>query len=634
MKIRAITFGIVYLLLTQLCNAQTCSGSLGDPVVKIDFGSGLTTQGPALASGITTYPYVAGTPADGQYTIASTTSGMFPGNWWVTTDHTGGSGGYMMIVNASYNADVFYTQTINGLCPGTTYEFAAWIMNLLTYPGIKPNITFNIETTGGTVLQTYTTGNIAESSSATWKQYGLTFTTPANQNTVVIKMINNANGGNGNDIALDDITFRPCGPSMVAGFGKAVSATYSNCTANPQKDTLTATVSTGYTNPQYQWQINTGSGWTNITGATATTYTFNQPAGLGNYQYRLASADGVNINTASCLILSNVISLTVTQSPVASAGSNGPTVCEGSTLTLAGNGGAFYSWTDPNGVQFSTSQNPVINNISLAQAGKYTVTAYLSGSPCTSQASVTIAVQPKITATVSPDVTICKGATTQLQASGGTTYTWSPATGLSDPNIANPVASPSDTTKYTVTATAGSCSSTATVTVNVIQPPVISAGGNKTVIAGQSVRLTASAKGKNLTYLWTPSTYLDDATLLAPLATPPSDITYTLHVTSPCTTVTDTTRVTVYTKVVVPNVFSPNGDSINDKWEIAGLVAYTESVLCVYTRNGQMIYTTTGYSKPWDGSYNGTILPEGVYYYTIDLKNGTPILSGYVTILR
>jgi gliding motility-associated-like protein len=635
MNIRVFTFGIILLVFSQICNAQTCTGSLGDPVIKIDFGSGAATIGPALGSGITTYAYATGTPNDGEYTIANTTNGMHPGNWWPTTDHTGNTSGYMMVVNASFNADVFYTQTITGLCPGTTYEFAAWVMNLLTYPGIKPNLTFTVKTANGaTILQQITTGNITESSSPTWKQYGLTFTVPITDNSVIIQISNNANGGNGNDLALDDITFRPCGPLLTAGFGSATSSTYNNCTANVQKDTLNATVSTNYVLPQYQWQVNTGSGWTDIAGATSTQYIFNQPAGIGNYQYRLASADGSNINSANCQVRSNIISLTVTQSPTATANSNGPTVCEGTALTLSASGGSAYKWTDPNGNQFSTSQNPVINNITPAQAGKYTVTVGLSGSPCTSQASVTIAVQPKITATVSPDVAICEGTSTPLQASGGISYKWTPSVGLSNDAIANPDASPTVTTAYTVTATNANCSSTASVTVTVIKKPAVSAGGDKKIVSGQSVVLNGSPSAAGLTYLWTPAATLNDPTSLTPIASPTVNTRYTLQVTSPCGTFTDSAMVKVYKAIVVPTAFSPNADGINDSWDISGLDAYTESVLSVYTRNGQMIYTTTGYSKPWDGTYNGKPVPVGTYYYIIDLKNIAPTMSGYVTVVK
>ena len=192
-------------LISVSLRAQLCTGSLGDPVVKINFGSGASTHGTELGSNITSYTWTtADFPNDGLYTIESRTN--TPSTWWTTTDHTGN--GYMMVVNASFSiTDFFYKNTVTGLCPNTTYEFAAWVMNLLRYTDTStPNITFTIETTDGTILNSYTTGDIPKQNSARWKQYGMYFTTPSDISTVVIRMRNNKVGAApGNDIALDDI---------------------------------------------------------------------------------------------------------------------------------------------------------------------------------------------------------------------------------------------------------------------------------------------------------------------------------------------------------------------------------------------------------------------------------------------
>lgn len=631
MRLLAFIIGMVFILLIQICDAQVCNGSLGDPVVKIDFGSGTVNPGPPLAPGITTCYYTFAVPNDGQYTIASSTNGMHINGWWQVPDHTGNPGGYMMIVNASFAPDVFYKQSISGLCPGTTYEFAAWIMNLLTYKGIRPNITFSIETLNGVVLKSFNTGDIIEGG-PTWKQYGLIFTTPINESSVVIKMSNNAPGGIGNDIALDDITFRACGPTLIAGLGSAGLAKREICVGNSQPDTLNGTTSAGYNHQAYQWQLNTGSGWSNIPGATSTQYIFNQPASAGYYQFRLASAEAENITSPGCITVSNTVILNVLKIPVAVITSNGPVICEGRTLSLSATGGTTYSWTDANGNPFSTDQNPSIPNITLAQAGKYTVTAY--NGPCSSQASVNINVVPAIKAFVSRDTTICEGTSIQLIASGGVKYKWTPAQGLSNDGISNPVASPVDTTTYTVSISNLYCIDTVSVRIRVIKKPVISAGKTKTINQGQSVRLMGSVKGNYSSYYWSPANYLDNPTSLTPLATPPASIIYTLHVISTCAIITDSVKVGVDEKITVPNTFTPNGDGINDIWEIKKLNTYDESKLYIYNRNGELVYSSIGYSIPWNGTYQGKPLPVGVYYYVIDLKGSISKVSGYVTIIR
>ncbi|RFZ85028.1 hypothetical protein DYU05_05335 [Mucilaginibacter terrenus] len=88
------------------------------------------------------------------------------------------------------------------------------------------------------------------------------------------------------------------------------------------------------------------------------------------------------------------------------------------------------------------------------------------------------------------------------------------------------------------------------------------------------------------------------------------------------------------TAIVPPNTFTPNGDGINDVWRIPALVSYPKCLVSIFNRNGKQITTSTGYNKPWDGTSNGKPLPTGVYYYVIDTRDGQPVISGSVTILK
>jgi len=119
------------------------------------------------------------------------------------------------------------------------------------------------------------------------------------------------------------------------------------------------------------------------------------------------------------------------------------------------------------------------------------------------------------------------------------------------------------------------------------------------------------------------------------MANPTDDITYTMTVTSQnCGISTSTVFVRVYKKVTIPNTFSPNGDGVNDTWNIDALVTYPESSVMVFNRYGKVVYKSTGYSKAWDGTYSGKALPGGIYYYIIDLKNNTQKLSGWVLVVK
>ncbi|OOQ57478.1 gliding motility-associated C-terminal domain-containing protein [Mucilaginibacter pedocola] len=649
-KLKVLIF-LFTLFAALQTHAQECKGGLGDAVINQDFGSG-TGFGARLPSTVTSYNYVAdGCPTDGNYTIARGTSGCFSSTWHtVLQDHTGNPNGYMMVINASDNPGQFFEQktTIGALCPNTTYEFAAWIMNLILPSACggsssQPNITFRIEAPDGRLLNPgadANTGNIQPTASPTWIRKSTFFTTPPGISEVVVRMVNNAPGGCGNDLLLDDITFRACGPVVQAGFAGTAAVTSQNvCEGQPASYDITATQGEGYTNPAYQWQrnFNNGAGWVDIPGATSNSLHVEFPASqLGQYQYRQGVAESSNISSLNCRVYSNPVTLEVTSYPTVPA--IPPTaVCESDVLTLTATGGVTYSWTGPG--LTATSQNPlIIPNATAEQAGRYTVTV-TSAAGCQTIGQADVTVNPKPVITISPAQTICKSASTTLTANapGAASYSWLPSAGLSNPNVANPVASPDATTTYTVTVVGtNGCSNTAQVEVKVIDRPTVNAGSDKKIFVEQSVKLEGSAEGEILQYRWSPADYLDDPTSPTPTATPPDDITYTLTVTSVnnCFMVSDDVFVRVYKKVVVPNTFTPNADGTNDTWNVEALETYANSTIGIYNKNGQQVFNQIGYAKPWTGTYKGKQLPAGTYYYIIDLKNGAPLLKGWVLLVR
>lgn len=637
-------FQVLFLTVTSSALAQTCSGSLGDPVINQTFGSG-SNPGAALPVSITNLSYTADKcPNDGYYTIANSLTSNCYGTWHnVISDHTGNPNGYMMIVNASYQPSIFFTQTANGLCPNTTYEFSAYILNLITLAAsgpdvIQPNITFSIETSTGQVLKTYNTDKIPFTAQPEWNKYATNFVTPAGVTDVVVKMTNNAPGGNGNDLILDDIAFRACGPIVQTGFGGLASTGDQNiCEGGSANYTLQASVGAGYNNPLLQWQLNkNNSGWTNIPGQTSTTFNLNiTNAVSGSYQYRLAVGEGQNISSPNCSVSSQPLTINVNPLPVVWIPAT-QTVCQGDALTLTATGGISYTWSGP-GIS-PGNQNPlVINNVNPANAGVYTVVGMSSSGCYSAPVQINVKVVPKVVAVVGNNTAICAGGSTRLSASGGLYYKWTPSDGLDHDDVANPVASPAKTTTYSVKVSNDGCyDDTKTLTVTVNNNPVANAGDNKAIFEGQSVRLNGKIGGDNIVnYYWTPISGLDNPAALAPIANPKDDITYTFNVVSQtCGTATSTVSVRVYKKITIPNTFTPNNDGINDFWDIDALITYPSCLLSVFDRNGQKVYQSTGYPKPWDGMYKGSPLPAGTYYYIIDLKNNTPSLTGWVLIIR
>jgi gliding motility-associated-like protein len=634
---------IFCILIIGSAHAQLCQGSLGDPVVKITFGAG-PNPGPSLTAATTNYLYVStDCPQDGYYTVRNQTADCFFDTWnYITADHTGDPQGYFMLINASFQPSDFYLDTIKGLCPGTTYEFAAWITNMLRNyacngQGIKPNITFSIENPGVGVLGQYNTGDLPPSDQfgALWTQYGLYFTTPPGITNVVVRMTNNAPGGCGNDLAMDDITFRPCGPKIGVSIIGVTTDTANICDGQNNAYTFTGNISAGFNNPVYQWQMSADSGvtWTDIAGQTTTQYIKPQTNAPGEYAYRMASAENGNINNNACRIHSNVIAVNVNPLPQINVSSR-YTLCTNDSLVFSATGGQTYNWSGPN--NFSSQDSLIIvHNPPTTYSGTYYVQS-ASDKGCQINDTIIVSVFQAVTANAGKDTTICQGNTIQLTGSGGISCTWAPATGLSSATSFTPLASPADSIMYVLTVKdANNCTVKDSVAINVLKKPVANAGQDKKILEGQSVQLNGSAAGTNVIYTWQPVYNITDATVLQPVVSPAHDTIYTLVVTSlvGCGVATDDVFVRVLETVHLPNAFSPNGDGINDTWNIPKLITYPEADIYVYNRAGQLVYHSKGYNKPWDGTFNGNRLPFGTYYYLIDLKNGLPKLSGWVQIL-
>lgn len=84
----------------------------------------------------------------------------------------------------------------------------------------------------------------------------------------------------------------------------------------------------------------------------------------------------------------------------------------------------------------------------------------------------------------------------------------------------------------------------------------------------------------------------------------------------------------------IPSGFSPNGDMINDLWEVRGIESFENNNVQIFNKWGQRVMYSAPYQGDWDGLDNGNDLPSGTYYYIIDLGNGTRLFKGNVSIKR
>ncbi|XZF13264.1 PKD domain-containing protein [Chitinophagaceae bacterium MMS25-I14] len=334
--------------------------------------------------------------------------------------------------------------------------------------------------------------------------------------TFTVKMALN-NGNNCKDTISHIVTILPV---------PVVSVSPNQTICNGSSVTLTAT-SSG-TPVTYSWSPATGLSSTTVANPTA------NPTTTTTYTVTGTTSGGCTASAS--------VTVTVNPVPVINAGID-TAVCTGGSVQLTATGagaGGTYSWTPATGLSSTTVANPVSTPSSTTT---YVVTGTTSGANgCSAKDTIVVTVKPLPTISAGSNVTICVGSSTTLQATGGVSYVWSPATGLSSTTVANPTATPSATTIYTVTGTgANGCVNTSQVTVTVTTSPTVSIAGNTTICNGSSTVLTAS--GAN-TYVWSPATGLSSTTVANPTANPTTTTTYTVTGTAAggCT---GTTTVTV-----------------------------------------------------------------------------------------
>lgn len=186
-----------------------------------------------------------------------------------------------------------------------------------------------------------------------------------------------------------------------------------------------------------------------------------------------------------------------------------------------------YNWSPTTFLNDPSSPNPIISG--LDQTVTYIVSLN-SSEGCTSSDTITVS---SFDIEVMPDTTICANESVMLQAQANdtnATYTWTPASSLDDPNALNPLATPTTTTTYTLSAMRPSgCVVTKSVIVNVIPLPIAEAGINDSICIGESLQLQASG---GIQYQWNPTNFLSDPNISNPTTTPDINITYVVEVTN------------------------------------------------------------------------------------------------------
>ncbi len=227
--------------------------------------------------------------------------------------------------------------------------------------------------------------------------------------------------------------------------------------------------------------------------------------------------------------------------PTANAGADQRIDCETTSVILGvePTDGYRYEWIPATGLSDASLSNP---EATPREDTTYTVTVTNEETGCFSTDEVVVTVQGELPpADAGADQIIdCTTTSVTLGAAGadGYTYSWEPATALTNAAMAQPVANPSETTTYTltVTNTDTGCASSDTVVVRVnAAPPVADAGADQIIDCNTTSVTLGTAAIEGYTYSWRPAAGLSDASIANPIATPTVTTTYTVTVTDTAT---------------------------------------------------------------------------------------------------
>lgn len=320
---------------------------------------------------------------------------------------------------------------------------------------------------------------------------------------------------------------------------------------------------------------------------------------------------------------------------------NDTTICQGDTLRLHISSDGFqYLWTPASQLINPTTRNP------LAFPGStttYAVTASIGSCRASDQITVTTVPYPVVNA--GADTTICYNTTAQLHATtNGSLFTWFPFGTLSNRNSLSPVARPGVTTAYVFSGydTKG-CPKPGsdTVTVKVLPDIQAFAGRDTVAVTGQPLQLQATG---GVSYTWSPATGLSATNLANPIAlfTQPAEaIQYKVSVFNEVGCVDEAfVKVKVFKtgpSVFVPTAFTPNSDGHNDVLRPIAAGIKKIDHFSIYSRWGQLIFTTSEPNRGWDGTLQGAAQTSGTYVWMVkatDYTGKTYVSKGTVILIR
>jgi len=350
--------------------------------------------------------------------------------------------------------------------------------------------------------------------------------------------------------------------------------------------------------------------------------------------YTVPGIDTVKLTATNSSNCSTTVSKVIKIDSIATTNGGADTaICSGQSAFLQASSSAspaIFTWLPPtnNSLSCTNCSNPVATPDSTTSY--YVQSTNTLG--CGTIDTVIVTVVQPATMIVSPlNDSVCLGQSVQLSATGEMVYTWSPATGLNNPSIGNPIATPDTTTIYQVTGSDSlHCfSNTQSLTVNVFNYPTVNLGaGSVTIPIGTSYQISGIGSPDIDSINWSPTIGLSCTNCLSPIASPVTTTTYVVKVENNGGCITsDSIRIIVTCdgkNLFVPNTFSPNGDGVNDWFFVQGTGLSTIQSLRIFNRWGQLVFEKRNFAansetEGWDGNFNGKKAPIDVYIYTIEV---------------
>lgn len=603
----------------SITNAQgVCSGNLGENIfTRGDFGSGqdaVLLNDPEIAAG---YNYSTAVPFDGSYSICSRSSalqGLFP-TWLQVTDNSDDPNGYFMVVNADYTPGIFYEETVDGLCENTLYEFSADIINMIK-TGVNdhrdPNVTFLIDD-----VQQFSTGNIPKTQQ--WEQYGFSFVTTANQSSIKLTLRNNAPGGIGNDLGLDNISFRACGPSSFIGIENEENTIFLCKDDDPL--TVVADIAGSDGNDfSILWQSSLdGETWTDIANGGESSI-IHTDFDLGDYYYRyLSSGNEINLQNPKCRIISDILIITILPDTYEVS----ETFCDGQVY------------------EFGTQ--------SLTTDGIYTE-GFVSRFGCDSTVILDISFEAPLPFVYDVEATdpSCYGFSdgsiliNQVTGgNGGITYQLFDEDGNTDNFIY-------DDGDYSIVAIDQyGCPDTYDIILTQPDQITTNIGRDTSIKLGADLNFNPEHSVDFASHQWTGNGLFDclDCPSVNYLPFQSSQVSLQVVDDNDCIT-NDSIFVTIDADNLVhlPNVFSPNDDRINDHMTINffGRSVATIASFKVYDRLGGLVHELQGVAPTsgipiWDGYISNTPVSTAVYSYVLEviyINGAVQQILGSITVIR